>query len=186
MDAGAKQCGSEPASPAQDRAARVTRSCSRRWPPVSTVPNAAAEPGVHAMNIITTRHARNLNRRLRTRIASPLERPPVGPQAASGRPLSDRVAPGTEATSSRRGDHHAASPAQGPGHGGARGLRPEHLTRHHRPCPARPPAHPAAAPRRAGRTAPPSRRTTGSSPAQPAAAAPSAATRAHRDAPARS
>src|SRR5689334_10091290 len=83
MDAGAKQCGSEPASPAQDRAARVTRSCSRRWPPVSTVPNAAAEPGVHTMNIITTRHARNLNRRLGTRIASPLERPPGGLRAAA-------------------------------------------------------------------------------------------------------
>ena len=69
---GSKQYGSEPASPAQDRAARVTRSCSRRWPPVSIVPNAAAEPGADAINIITTRDASSLNRSRCT------EQPPAG------------------------------------------------------------------------------------------------------------
>ena len=66
MDLGSKQYGSEPASPAQARAARVMRSCSRFWPPVSIVPNAAAEPGADTRNAITTRHARSLNRHRRT------------------------------------------------------------------------------------------------------------------------
>ena len=71
-----------PPHPAQARAARVTRSCSRRWPPVSIVPNAAAEPGADTMNAITTRDARSLNRQ-RCTAPPPRRAPPEWPRRRS-------------------------------------------------------------------------------------------------------
>jgi hypothetical protein len=66
MDLGSKQSGWAPASPAQARAARVMRSCSRCWPPVLIVPNAAAELGADAIHATRSRDSRTMNRPRRT------------------------------------------------------------------------------------------------------------------------
>jgi hypothetical protein len=63
MDAGSKQSSSEPASPAQAREARVIRSCSRCWPPLSIVPNAAADGTGDAMHTVRTSDATRRTRR---------------------------------------------------------------------------------------------------------------------------
>src|SRR5690349_20987731 len=63
---GAKQFGSAPPSPAHARAARVMRSCSRFWPPVPIVPNAAAEPGGTAVHATRSTNSSTVNRRRRT------------------------------------------------------------------------------------------------------------------------
>ena len=65
--------------------------------------------------------------------------PPAPERPPSGRP-EDRVAPGMEATSSRRGDHRPAHPYEAQVMA-AREVYDQSMTRHHRPCPARPPAH---------------------------------------------
>ena len=56
----------DPALPAQASAARVIRSCSRFCPPLSIVPNPAADPGADAIHATTTRNATSLQRRRRT------------------------------------------------------------------------------------------------------------------------
>jgi hypothetical protein len=45
MDLGSKQAFVDPALSAHASAARVIRSCSRFCPPLSIVPNPAADPG---------------------------------------------------------------------------------------------------------------------------------------------
>ena len=102
MDFGSKQYGSEPASPAQARAARVRRSCSRCWPPLSIVPNAAAEPGAEAIHARRSRESRTVNRRRRT------AQPPHG-QPADG-PRADRAAREGATASFRRDDRRWLQP----------------------------------------------------------------------------
>ena len=66
MDLGPKQAIVDPALPAQASAARVIRSCSRFCPPLSIVPNPAADPGADAIHATTTRNASSLQRCRRT------------------------------------------------------------------------------------------------------------------------
>ena len=84
----------DPALPAQARAARVIRSCSRFCPPLSIVPNPAADPGADAIHATTTRNATSLQRRRRTsrppyrhhpELATPPTRPRRGITLGAGR-----------------------------------------------------------------------------------------------------
>src|SRR6476646_1969017 len=87
---GAKQFGSAPPSPAHARAARVMRSCSRFWPPVPIVPNAAAELGGTAVHATRSTNSSTVNRRRRT------ARTPVSAAAdGRGRIVGARVSPRT-------------------------------------------------------------------------------------------
>src|SRR4051794_29415553 len=63
MDFGSKQATVDPALPAQASAARVIRSCSRFCPPLSIVPNPAADPGADAIHATTTKTPISLQRR---------------------------------------------------------------------------------------------------------------------------
>src|SRR4026209_2354538 len=90
MDLGSKQAIVDPALPAQASAARVIRSCSRFCPPLSIVPNPAADPGADAIHATTTRNATSLQRRRRT------SRPPYShhPELATPPPRPHEVSTG--------------------------------------------------------------------------------------------
>ena len=97
MDLGSKQTIVDPALPAQASAARVIRSCSRFCPPLSIVPNPAADPGADAIHATTTRNAASLQRRRRTSRTSLPSPPRTGYTA-------DRRGEGSPGGVSRGGD----------------------------------------------------------------------------------
>ena len=121
MDLGSKQAIVDRALPAQASAARVIRSCSRFCPPLSIVPNPAADPGADAIHATTTRNATSLQRRRRTsrppyRHHPELATPPTRPRRGitrGCRPRWRRRASATRAADPGR-NAVAATPDQHP------------------------------------------------------------------------